>query len=1209
MDVTFFISPTFVSGRYNVSVHTDYRNQVFELDSDGNNMRSLLITVQERLPNLVPSSFFLTIEPTIEGNMLSYSYMVQNEGSGDTIGAPWSDQLSASPSSVSNEESTELDMRRRLTELSSGSAYMVNVTSKLPQAVHGTMYLYISIDVRNQIVEENELDNQLRSTAITIEPLFPDLAVQSLQVVGDSILAGGRDVELEWTVINRGELAIQSAMWYDSLSLSPTDDLVDGIKLADVIVSNRDMLIPQTTYQQRVTVTLPLILDYSTSYNFLLQVNSREQFEENDRLENNIISLTSDISPPPSPDLMVTGVKYTFFPSSRVIIAQWTVRNVGNSMNTVMSWRDQVILSPDASFNSERNILLGSRDQSLKLFADQEYNLRESFFISSTLVGNFYIYVLTDASNSVMEIDGESNNLLRSESALAVPQSPTVILAISIDVDSLPSTFFTGQKFVLEYNVRNTGEVAVGATSWLDGVYLSNNANPSRSFLLSSGFLLTQTVNRMQLEQGETYDVSINVTLPHQILGQNFLAVLVDMNNVLNIQTVGMFGIGIAIEQNSLPDLIVNTITENLNLTSGQPATIDYTVNNVGESPATGLWYEALILSQDAELDPFDTRLLTVRNPQSSFLSPNASYNQSVEVFIPYDLPTSFYYIIIIIDVRNDLFEQSDDNNLGNFIVFIREVLSTDISILNVQVSPMVVTYRDDIDYTWQLRNNGSLLAVGYKCDSIYLSEDDTWDISDLELGAPQCSAVSVNAFNNDPGNDVTNTRVAVAPFVAQQGYYGIVRTRTNIRDLNIENNIGSSSSVIEVTAPSIELSIPTTISLQPNEVQVFRIDGVPGEETLVASLTTEENIVYHDLFLRYREVPTGAQHDAFSQFSLTSSQRAVVRYSRSGIYYLRVESFTNSRATSSYSVEILVRIARFEILEVAPLSVAPLGNVTFRIMGTVMSYFSSASLVNHLNGETTHRASRTYWFNSELVYATFDLTGAQLGNYSIRLTDQQSGDTAQLNNSITIATGIPGQLAVSIQPPRALRVGEEGEILVNIQNDGNTDLLSPHLVLMSQNQVTFRLLDETDTTGSSDQIDFLGLSLEGPAGILPPGARTTVEFRVAQVTAMPNRARYQLKNRINGSAPHPYVNRRSSLRPTYIPPDVWDTVWDNFLQSVGTTQESFKERLSEIASEFSLLGKRLYSVQEMVQFQLQVSFGFLSGKHPFNNYDCFFVL
>lgn len=470
------------------------------------------------------------------------------------------------------------------------------------------------------------------------------------------------------------------------------------------------------------------------------------------------------------------------------------------------------------------------------------------------------------------------------------------------------------------------------------------------------------------------------------------------------------------------------------------------------------------------------------------------------------------------------------------------------------------------------------------------------WDISDHEIDVPQCRHVTLNAYDNNFQNDLTYSRQAIAPFVAQRVYYGLVRTRTNIRDPDLGNNVGSSSTLIEINAPSIILGRVTTINLEPNDLQVYRIQGVPTDETLVATLNTEQRNVYHDLYLRHKKAPTGAEHDAFSQFPDSPTQRATVRHSRSDVYYLRVESFSNREITSDYSAEVLVKIAQLEILHIAPVTAAPLGNVTIKITGTILSYYSSASLVSS-RGDLEYQSTKVYWFTSESVYATFNLAGAQLGNYSIRLTDGKTGESAQLNSSFTIVAGIPGRLSIDIQSPRRLRVGETGDVLVYIQNIGNTDLLTPHLVLVARSNINFKLLDNYGPIGFSKQIDFLGLPLEGPGGILCPGASTQVTFRAEQIATRPNRVSFSIRTESNGSAPHAYLDRKSSLQPNFILTEVWGTIWENFIRSVGTTQRSFQQRLSETATEFSLLRKRAYSVQELVQYQLAIAYGLLSGK------------
>ena len=202
---------------------------------------------------------------------------------------------------------------------------------------------------------------------------------------------------------------------------------------------------------------------------------------------------------------------------------------------------------------------------------------------------------------------------------------------------------------------------------------------------------------------------------------------------------------------------------------------------------------------------------------------------------------------------------------MDEIVVFIVEAISTDLSILDVRVSPASVIYDEMLSFRWRLQNNGSLLARGYKCDSIFLSEDIDWDLSDYEIGVPRCGGVSLYGTNSNQNNELSLSRSAVAPFIAQSQYYGIVRTRTNIRDPNLSNNIGSSATQIEINAPQLILGRTTTVTFDGSGTKVFRIVGIPEDEALIATLTTRQNNVYHDLFLRSRQTPTGAEHDALA--------------------------------------------------------------------------------------------------------------------------------------------------------------------------------------------------------------------------------------------------------------------------------------------------------------------------------------------------------
>jgi len=89
--------------------------------------------------------------------------------------------------------------------------------------------------------------------------------------------------------------------------------------------------------------------------------------------------------------------------------------------------------------------------------------------------------------------------------------------------------------------------------------------------------------------------------------------------------------------------------------------------------------------------------------------------------------------------------------------------------------------------------------------------------------------------------------------------------------------------------APTLLLDNPTPIDLETGDETVYKIENIPGERTLVATLSVNGVVVYHDLFLRHRKPPTGYDYDAFSQKALSSNQTAVVRNTRAGTYYLRI--------------------------------------------------------------------------------------------------------------------------------------------------------------------------------------------------------------------------------------------------------------------------------------------------------------------------------
>ena len=119
---------------------------------------------------------------------------------------------------------------------------------------------------------------------------------------------------------------------------------------------------------------------------------------------------------------------------------------------------------------------------------------------------------------------------------------------MSFSVRSLPdlhiyaldcSTPTAGQKFTVEWTVRNDGVGSTGDQQWNDYIWLVTDiyggTQPSGNST-NNAQLLSTVKNLKALESGESYQNKVDLTLPERIYGNYYLLVASDMYNVTDIQ-------------------------------------------------------------------------------------------------------------------------------------------------------------------------------------------------------------------------------------------------------------------------------------------------------------------------------------------------------------------------------------------------------------------------------------------------------------------------------------------------------------------------------------------------------------------------------------------------------------------------------------------------------------------------------------------------
>lgn len=168
-----------------------------------------------------------------------------------------------------------------------------------------------------------------------------------------------------------------------------------------------------------------------------------------------------------------------------------------------------------------------------------------------------------------------------------------------------------------------------------------------------------QFVHNGGLDVGKTYVTALNFPAPYGIDYSFYWYVVVDINGHLGVDLFETSINQTDILVNALPDLYIippdpSNAAPNTKR-SGEPFEIMIYVRNKGSAPVikSRKWYIKLYLSDDTLIDPFDKTLLTVEIDGG--METNATLSRLVYFFVPFDLPSTVYYIIIGMYHRNIL--------------------------------------------------------------------------------------------------------------------------------------------------------------------------------------------------------------------------------------------------------------------------------------------------------------------------------------------------------------------------------------------------------------------------------------------------------------------------------------------------------------------------------------------------------------------------
>jgi uncharacterized repeat protein (TIGR01451 family) len=325
------------------------------------------------------------------------SWSVQNIGIGNTSTVSWYDAIYLSNDDKLDSNDQQLGGNSH-SRLNASESYSDTRTVSLPNVPSRNYYIFVKIDVLNNLYESNETNN----IKIAEHPFIvrvPDLAVTTIDA--PTRVSPQQQFNFSWTVQNQGNGNI-SVGWSDYIYFSNDSNLDSSDTYLTDIYRNK-LLNASESYNETRTSTIPKVP--LGDYYILAKTDATSRLYESNE-SNNILAHRTIVQ---MPDLLITEVKVP----SQVTLGKpfeisWTVLNHGLG-NSTGSWKDGVYVSADDELNVSEDKFIAGFDHTQLLGSNESYNLSRTITISNISNGN-YLLVKTDYANQVPE-SREWNNI------------------------------------------------------------------------------------------------------------------------------------------------------------------------------------------------------------------------------------------------------------------------------------------------------------------------------------------------------------------------------------------------------------------------------------------------------------------------------------------------------------------------------------------------------------------------------------------------------------------------------------------------------------------------------------------------------------------------------------------------------------------------------------------------------------------------------
>ena len=404
--------------------------------------------------------------------------------------------------------------------LEPGKTYQVTQEITLPENISGDVYFFVRTDLYDAVFEgalnSNNTGFDSTPTRIQLAPP-PDLSVESVTIA--EAVSIGEKLKIDYTVVNSGEATKANASWLDTFYLSSDNTLDLAIALYLGGRTRTGGLAAGESYNNSAEFTL--IGQLPGEYFVTVVADNNNNIVEVDNGNNSALSAAPVVISPQKADFLVSNIAVAEgLKAGESTQVMWTVENQGTGQTLTNGWRDRIVLSKDSQLGNADDIVLKEVVHTGNLAANETYSETATVDIPADAVGDYSVFVVSDAGNAVDESNEDNNAATQS----VVVNRKTPDLQV-VDISSEAESGAVGTDLTVSWKVQNTGDGSTKRDRWYDHVYLSTDQTQG------AGDILGRVLRETELVAGGQYIAERTFTIPENAVGDFYLIVRTDADD------------------------------------------------------------------------------------------------------------------------------------------------------------------------------------------------------------------------------------------------------------------------------------------------------------------------------------------------------------------------------------------------------------------------------------------------------------------------------------------------------------------------------------------------------------------------------------------------------------------------------------------------------------------------------------------------------